>query len=112
MAEGLLGKKVGMAQIFTERGEIVPVTVLEVGPCFVTQIKTAEKDGYTALQLGFEEGKHLTKPARGHLKNLPPLKHLHEIRTGNVGDFRLGQKLAVNLFAPGDLVDVTGTSKG
>ena len=60
MAEGLLGKKVGMGQIFTEKGEVVPITVLEVGPCFVTQIKTSEKDGYTALQLGFEEGKHLT----------------------------------------------------
>lgn len=110
--DGLLGKKVGMAQIFTEKGEIVPVTVLEVGPCFVTQIKTTEKDGYTALQLGFEEGKHLSKPARGHLKSLPALKHLHEVRTGNIGDFKLGQKLSVNLFAAGDLVDITGTSKG
>ncbi len=110
--DGLLGKKVGMAQIFTEKGEIVPVTVLEVGPCFVTQIKTAEKDGYTALQLGFEEGKHLSKPARGHLKSLPALKHLHEVRTSNIGDFQLGQKLSVNLFAAGDLVDITGMSKG
>ncbi len=110
--DGLLGKKVGMAQIFTEKGEIVPVSVLEVGPCFVTQIKTAEKDGYTALQLGFEEGKHLSKPARGHLKSLPALKHLHEVRTSNIGDFQLGQKLSVNLFAAGDLVDITGTSKG
>ncbi|OGO39356.1 MAG: 50S ribosomal protein L3 [Chloroflexi bacterium RBG_16_56_8] len=112
MAEGLLGKKVGMGQIFTEKGEVVPITVLEVGPCFVTQIKTSEKDGYTALQLGFEEGKHLTKPARGHLKNLPPLKHLQEIRTTNIGDIKLGQKLSVNMFAAGDLVDVSGTSKG
>lgn len=112
MAEGLLGKKVGMAQIFTERGEVVPVTVLEVGPCFVTQIKTAEKDGYTALQLGFDEGKHLVKAARGHLKNLPPLKHLHEVRTTNVADAKLGDKLSVSMFAVGDLVDVNGTSKG
>lgn len=112
MAEGLLGKKVGMGQIFTEKGEIVPVTVLEVGPCFVTQIKTAEKDGYTAVQIGFAEGKHLTKPARGHLKNLPPVKHLTEVRTSNVDDFKVGQKLGVNIFAPGDLVDVVGTSKG
>src|SRR5512142_1652040 len=112
MPEGLLGKKVGMGQVFTEKGEIVPVTVLEVGPCFVTQIKTAEKDGYTALQIGFAEGKRLTKPARGHLKNLPPVKHLQEVRTSNVDEYKTGQKLGVNIFAPGDLVDVTGTSKG
>ena len=112
MAEGLLGRKVGMGQIFTEKGEIVPITVLEMGPCFVTQIKTNEKDGYAALQLGFLEGKRLNKPARGHLKNLPPLRNLREIRTSNVGDYKIGQKLSVNMFAPGDLVDVTGTSKG
>jgi large subunit ribosomal protein L3 len=112
MAEGLLGRKVGMAQVFSEKGEVVPVTVLEVGPCFVTQIKTADKDGYTAIQIGFSEGKHLTKPARGHLKNLPPLKHLREVRTSKVDDFKIGQKLTVGMFAPGDLVDVTGTSIG
>ena len=67
MAEGLLGKKVGMAQVFGVKGEVVPVTVLEVGPCFVTQVKTAEKDGYTAVQLGFDEAKKLNKPERGHL---------------------------------------------
>ncbi len=112
MAEGMLGKKVGMAQVFAENGEIVPVTVLEVGPCFVTQIKTAEKDGYSALQLGFEEGKHLSKPARGHLKNLPPLKHLAEVRTGNIAQYELGQKLSVGMFSTGTLVDVAGVSKG
>lgn len=112
MAEGLLGKKLGMTQIFQENGEVVPVTVLEVGPCFVTQIKTAERDGYTALQLGFEERRRLTKPARGHLKNLPLLRYLHEVRTGNIADFKVGQKLNVSLFAVGDLVDVSGISKG
>ncbi len=112
MAEGLLGKKVGMAQIFTEKGQVLPVTVLEAGPCFVTQVKTAEKDGYTALQIGFSEGKHMTKPERGHLKNLPPLKFLHEVRTGNVAEAKVGDKLSVSMFAAGDLVDVTGTSKG
>ncbi len=112
MPEGLLGRKVGMAQFFVENGERVPVTVLQVGPCFVTQIKTEEKDGYTALQLGFEEGKHLIKPARGHLKNLPPLKHLAEVRTGNVAQYELGQKLSVGMFATGTLVDVAGVSKG
>ncbi len=112
MPEGMLGRKVGMAQIFSEKGEVIPVTVLQVGPCFVTQVKTADKDGYTAIQIGFAEGKHLTKPARGHLKNLPPLKHLHEVRTSNVDDFKVGQKLTVGIFAVGDLVDVTGTSIG
>lgn len=112
MAEGLLGKKVGMGQIFTEKGEVVPVTVLEVGPCFVTQIKTTEKDGYSALQLGFGENKRLNKPARGHLKNLPMLKHLAEVRTTSIADFKVGQKLGAGLFAAGDLVDVVGTSKG
>ena len=110
--DGLLGKKVGMTQIFTEKGEIVPVTVLEVGPCFVTQVKTAERDGYSALQLGFGESRQLTKPERGHLKNLPPLKHLHEVRTTSIDDAQVGQKLNVTMFAAGDLVDVSGISKG
>jgi large subunit ribosomal protein L3 len=112
MAEGLLGKKVGMGQVSTEKGEIVPITVLEVGPCFVTQIKTPGKDGYSAVQLGFGETKHLTKPQRGHLKNLPSVKYLREVRTGNIGNYQVGQKLNVTLFNVGDLVDVTGISKG
>jgi large subunit ribosomal protein L3 len=112
MAEGLIGKKVGMTQIFTDKGEVMPVTVLELGPCFVTQVKTQERDGYTALQLGFGESKHLTKPERGHLKNLPPLKNLLEVRTTNVADAAVGQKLNVTMFAAGDLVDVSGISKG
>jgi large subunit ribosomal protein L3 len=112
MAEGLLGRKVGMTQVYTEKGEVVPVTVMEVGPCFVTQIKTEEKDGYTAVQMGFSESKRLSKPLRGHLKNIPPLKNLLEVQTGNVGDYRLGQKLNVAMFNAGDLVDVSGVSKG
>ena len=112
MAEGLLGKKVGMTQIFSEKGEIIPVTVLEVGPCFVAQIKTMDRDGYTALQLGFGESRRLTKPERGHLKNLPPLKNLREVRTTNIGDTQVGQKLNVTMFNSGDLVDVSGISKG
>ncbi len=112
MAEGMLGKKVGMAQIFTEKGEVSPVTVLEVGPCFVTQIKTTDHDGYNALQLGFGESKRLVKPERGHLKNLPALKHLREVPTSNVAEYKVGQKLNVSMFAVGDLVDVSGISKG
>jgi large subunit ribosomal protein L3 len=112
MAEGLLGKKVGMAQIFNDKGEIIPVTVLEVGPCFVTQIKSPEKDGYSAIQMGFEETRHLNKPERGHLKQAPSLKNLREVRTGNIANYQLGQKLNVSLFSVGDLVDVSGVSKG
>ncbi|MBM3128038.1 MAG: 50S ribosomal protein L3 [Chloroflexi bacterium] len=112
MAEGLLGKKVGMTQIYTDKGEIIPVTVLQVGPCFVTQIKSPEKDGYSAIQMGMEETRHLNKPERGHLKQLPSLKYLREVRTGNIASFQVGQKLNVALFSAGDLVDVSGVSKG
>lgn len=112
MAEGLLGKKIGMTQVFQESGEIIPVSIIEVGPCFVTQIKTEKSDGYSALQLGFDESRKLTKPERGHLKNLPPLKHLLEVRTGDVANYQLGQKLNLSLFNVGDLVDISGISKG
>jgi len=112
MAEGLLGRKRGMTQIFTEKGQVVPVTVLEVGPCFVTQVRTREKDGYTAVQLGFEETRRLNKPERGHLKNLPSLKHLREVRTSQIDQYKLGQKLNAALFEVGQKVDVTGISKG
>jgi len=112
MAEGLLGRKRGMTQIFDEKGQVIPVTVLEVGPCFVTQIKSQERDGYTAIQLGFEESRKLNKPERGHLKQLPPLHHLSEVRTSDIDKYQLGQKLNVGLFALGELVDVSGVSKG
>src|SRR5574341_178433 len=88
MAEGLLGKKIGMTQIFQESGEIIPVSILQVGPCFVTQIKTEQNDGYGALQLGFDESRNLNKPQRGHLKSLPPLKYLLEVRTGDVANYQ------------------------
>ncbi|MBI3537678.1 MAG: 50S ribosomal protein L3 [Chloroflexi bacterium] len=112
MPEGILGKKVGMTQLFTEKGQSIPVTVLEMGPCFVTQIKTREKDGYTALQMGFAESKHMSKPERGHLKNLPNLKNLLEVRTSDIANYQVGQKLTVSLFSAGDIVDVSGISKG
>jgi len=112
MAEGLLGKKIGMTQLFQESGESLPVSILQVGPCFVTQIKTQEKDHYTALQIGFEESRRLSKPERGHLKNLPTLKHLLEVRTSDVANFQVGQKLNLSIFNVGDLVDVSGISKG
>lgn len=112
MADGLLGRKRGMTQVFDEKGQVVPVTVLEVGPCFVTQIKNLERDGYTAIQMGFEETRRVNKPIRGHLKQLPPVRHMREVRTGNVGDYQVGQKLGVGIFAAGELVDVSGVSKG
>jgi large subunit ribosomal protein L3 len=112
MAEGLLGRKRGMTQVFSEKGQVVPVTVLEVGPCYVTQIRTNDKEGYSAIQIGFEETRKLNKPARGHLKNMPSLKHLREVRTSNLDNYKLGQKLNAALFAVGERVDVTGISKG
>lgn len=114
--KGVIGKKVGMTQIFDEKGEVVPVTVIEAGPCFVTQKKTLEQDGYTAIQIGFGETKpkRLTKGQMGHLKKseLPPLRHLREIRLANVDDYEIGQKLTVAMFEPGEWVDVVGVSKG
>ncbi|HID61414.1 MAG TPA: 50S ribosomal protein L3 [Anaerolineae bacterium] len=114
--KGILGKKVGMTQVFDERGEVIPVTIIEAGPCFVTQVKTPERDGYAAVQLGFEEvkPKRLTRPQLAHLhKNqLPPLRHLREIRVSDVSQYEEGQKIRVSIFDVGDRVDVTGTSKG
>jgi large subunit ribosomal protein L3 len=116
--KGILGKKVGMTQVFDDRGEVVPVTVIEAGPCFVAQIKTFERDGYTAIQLGFEEAKpkRLTQPQLKHLQksNLPALRYLREIRLApeDMSDLEEGQKLTVALFEPGEYVDVSGISKG
>ena len=116
--KGILGKKVGMTQVFSERGEAIPVTVIEAGPCFVAQIKTVEQDGYAAVQLGFEETKpkRLTQPQLKHLQksNLPDLRHLRELRIADdeLASLEEGQKLTVDIFEEGEMVDVTGTSKG
>jgi large subunit ribosomal protein L3 len=116
--KGILGKKVGMTQIFDERGEVIPVTVIEAGPCFVAQIKTVERDGYSAVQLGFEETKpkRLTQPQLKHLQksDLPALRHLREFRLQetDLASLEEGQKVTVDVFAEGEYVDVTGTSKG
>ena len=116
--KGILGKKIGMTQIFNERGEVIPVTVIEAGPCFVAQIKSIERDGYSAIQLGFEEvkPKRLNKPELQHLRksDLPPLRYLREIRMNeeDTARFKEGQKVTVDLFEAGEYVDVTGTSKG
>ena len=116
--KGILGKKVGMTQVFDESGEVIPVTIIEAGPCFVTQKKTVGQDGYAAIQLGFEEvkPKRLTQPQQGHLRrnNLPPLRHLREIRMseGELEDYEEGQKISIGIFEAGEIVDVVGISKG
>lgn len=114
--KGILGKKVGMTQIFDESGEVIPVTIVEAGPCFVTQIKTKDRDGYRAIQMGFEETKQrrLTRPEQGHLRKagVSPLRHLREIRVDDVSSYEEGQRLEVSQFKVGDRVDVVGTSKG
>ncbi len=117
MAMGLLGKKIGMTQIFTPEGEAVPVTVLQVGPCTVTQIKTKETDGYIAVQIGFDPTleKRLTKPERGHLQKhgiQELLRHLREFKVEKAEDYQLGQTLDISIFEEGQLVDVAGTSIG
>jgi large subunit ribosomal protein L3 len=115
MFKGLIGKKVGMTQIFDETGVAVPITLIEAGPCFVTQIRTAETDGYSAVQLGFEEvkPKRLTGGELGHLKrnSLPPLKFIREFSVKDP-QVKEGEQVTVTLFTVGERVDVVGTSKG
>ena len=116
MKKALIGRKVGMTQIFDEEGKVIPVTAIEVGPCTVTQIKTVEQDGYTAVQLGFGDVKErkLNKPELGHLsKNkLAPKKYLREFRLDSVEGMKVGDELKADVFAVGDKVDIQGTSKG
>jgi large subunit ribosomal protein L3 len=114
MLKGLIGKKIGMTQIFDEQGVAQPVTIIEAGPCFVTQVRNPEKDGYTAIQLGFGEvhPKRLSGGQMGHLnaKNLLPVRFLREFRSKEAAS--VGDKLTVEVFAVGERVDVIGTSKG
>ena len=116
MKKAIIGKKVGMTQIFDETGKVIPVTVIEAGPCTVVQKKTADKEGYASVQLGFEETveKKLTKPELGHLKKagVAPVKHLKEFRLEGAGDMNVGDVLKADVFAAGDKVDVTGISRG
>jgi len=113
---GLIGRKIGMTQLFDEKGDIVPVTVVEAGPCTVTEIRTSERDGYTALQLGFgtNKEKRFTKPVLGQFtkRNLPPSRHLREFRIPDVAAYTLGQTLNAAVFEKGEHVDVEGTTKG
>ncbi len=116
MLKGLIGRKIGMTQIFDESGRALPVTLIEAGPCFVSQIKTAETDGYSAVQLAFGEvkPKRLSKAQLGHLKtnNLPPVRVLREFRTKKLDGINPGDELNASVFAEGEYVDVIGTSKG
>ena len=116
MQKAIIGKKVGMTQIFDESGKVIPVTVVEAGPCVVTQKKTVETDGYTAVQLGFEDIKEakLTKPEAGHLKKagVEAKKHLKEFKLEKAAEMNVGDVVKADVFAAGDMIDVTGTSKG
>lgn len=116
MSKGLLGKKVGMTQIFRETGEIVPVTVIEAGPCVIVQKKTVEADGYNAIQLGFGEKREAlaNKPLKGHFAKAEqkPLRYLREVRVENVDEYQVGQEIKADLFVTGEHIDVVGTSKG
>ncbi len=112
----LIGKKVGMTQIFDEKGRVIPVTVIEAGPCVISQVKSVETDGYNAIQLGFGDVKEskINKPEKGHFAkaNIAPKKHLREFRVDSVEGLTVGTELTVNVFAEGDRLDIQGTSKG
>jgi large subunit ribosomal protein L3 len=112
--EGLLGRKLGTAQVFDDQGRLRGVTALAVGPCYVTQLITPERNGYSAVQVGFGEAKRLTKPAAGHLQPSggQKLRHLAEFRTSDLSSHNLGDRIGVELFEPGQRVDVSATSKG
>ncbi|MFC1966618.1 50S ribosomal protein L3 [Chloroflexota bacterium] len=112
MLRGIIGRKLGITQIFRDDGKAEAVTAIEAGPCTVTQVKTAAKEGYNAVQLGFGEAKRLKSPQRGHLKGLGQFRHLREFRVDDTEAGEVGDKVDVSLFQEGDLVDVTGISKG
>jgi large subunit ribosomal protein L3 len=113
---GLIGKKAGMTQIFGEKGDVIPVTVIEAGPCTVTEVRSRERDGYVAVQLGFGTNKEsrFTRPVLGQFKkrNLPPSRHLKEFRVDDASAFEVGKTVDASLFAKGEYVDVTGVTKG
>ena len=116
MSKTLIGKKVGMTQIFDEQGKVIPVTAIEAGPCTVVQVKTVETDGYNSIQLGFGDVKEhkVIKPVKGHYTkvNLTPKKHLREFRVDNTAEVKVGDELKADTFEVGDKLDIQGTSKG
>ena len=116
MKKGLIGKKIGMTQIFNEEGKVIPVTVIEAGPCVVSQVKTEETDGYNSIQLGFgaiKESK-VNKPERRHFTkaNIAPARYLREFRVDSIEDVKVGDELKADIFMAGDKIDIQGTSKG
>ncbi|MCH8832212.1 MAG: 50S ribosomal protein L3 [Chloroflexi bacterium] len=112
MLQGFLGKKVGMSQVFLEDGRVVPVTVIQAGPCFVTQVKTVETDGYEAVQIGFGLDKRANKPTRGHMKDTQVCRYLREVQVDDIGDYQVGDSVSVEIFTPGEKVDIIAQSKG
>ena len=112
MIRGMLGRKLGMSQVFREDGRVVPVTVVQAGPCTVTQVKTKDNDGYEAVQVGYVEAKRLNRPLRGHLRRTGLFRYLRELPVDQLGDLQVGQEFGVDLFQTGEKVDVVGTSKG
>ncbi len=112
MTQGIIGKKLGMTQIFKDNGKVEAVTAIEAGPCAVVQVKTIAKEGYNALQIGFGQAKRLSSPQKGHLKDLGQFRYLREFRTDDIEGVQVGDRIDVSLFQAGDLVDVIGVSKG
>ena len=116
MEKAIIGRKVGMTQVFDEKGVVIPVTVIEAGPCTVVQVKTVEKDGYDAVQLGYGAVKEfkVNKPMKGHFSkgNVTPTKHLREFRVEDTAAVKVGEEVKADIFAQGDLVDIQGTTKG
>jgi large subunit ribosomal protein L3 len=110
--EGIIGRKIGMTQLFDEKGEVHGVTVVEAGPCTVVQVKNPENDGYSAVQFGFGAAKRVNKPMKGHLKGLGDFRYLREVKVEDPSQWKTGQKVGAELFQVGDHVDVTGISKG
>jgi len=110
--EGILGRKLGMTQVFEKDGTAVPVTVIEAGPCTVVQVKTRERDGYEAVQLGFGQRKRINRPLKGHMKGLGQFRYLREFRVDDISEWEVGKKVGCEIFQPGDLVDVSAPSKG
>ncbi len=110
--EGILGRKLGMTQIFEEDGTAVPVTAIEAGPCIVVQVKTQEQDGYQAVQLGFGSRKRVNSPQKGHMKGLGQFRYLREFRVDDLQAWEVGKKVGCEIFQPGDYVHVSGASKG
>ncbi len=112
MLRGFLGKKIGMTQVFRDNGMVVPVTLIEAGPCVITQIKTVETDGYEAVQLGFDARKRSNKPMQGHFRTSRASRYVREVKADNLSELSVGQTIGVDIFAEGEKIDVIGRSKG